>query len=88
MLKVNTTGMITLPLRLLKLWVRIMKFRVAIDEDKEVGGYVVNAPALLGCHSQGGTIDEALENIKEAIQACLESLSDDAVKEAILNPSS
>ncbi len=65
-----------------------MKFKVVIEEDKEVGGYVISCPALLGCHSQGDTTDEALKNIKEAIQACLESLSDDAVKEATFKPSS
>lgn len=34
------------------------------DED---GGYAVEVPSLPGCISQGDTIDEALENIKEAI---------------------
>jgi len=65
-----------------------MKFKVILEEDKEVGGYVVSCPALLGCHSQGETKKEALENIKEAIQACLESLSEDVVKEAHSKPSS
>ncbi|MFQ5975847.1 MAG: type II toxin-antitoxin system HicB family antitoxin [Candidatus Hydrothermarchaeales archaeon] len=57
----------------------IMKFKVILEEDDEIGGYVVSCPALRGCHSQGDTKKEALLNIKEAIQACLESLSDDAV---------
>jgi predicted RNase H-like HicB family nuclease len=65
-----------------------MKFKVVIEEDKEVGGYVVSCPALPGCHSQGDTIEEALENIKEAIQACLESLAEDVVKEAASKPHS
>ncbi|CAG0955662.1 hypothetical protein METP2_00483 [Methanosarcinales archaeon] len=51
-----------------------MKFAVIIREDKEDGGYVVSCPALQGCHSQGDTMEEALANIKEAIEAYLESL--------------
>ncbi|MDI6709043.1 MAG: type II toxin-antitoxin system HicB family antitoxin [Methanobacteriota archaeon] len=55
-----------------------MKFKVVIREDKEDGGYVVSCPALPGCHSQGDTIEEALENIKEAIEGCLEVLNERA----------
>ena len=73
-------------MKLLKLWLVGMKFKVVIEEDKEAGGYVVSCPALPGCHSQGDTIEEALENIKEAIQACLESLAEDVVKEAASKP--
>lgn len=41
--------------------------------QKEIGGgYSVSNPALEGCHSQGETIEEALENIKEATLLCLE----------------
>ncbi|GBE17787.1 MAG TPA: type II toxin-antitoxin system HicB family antitoxin [Euryarchaeota archaeon] len=65
-----------------------MRFKVILEEDKEMGGYVVSCPALPGCHSQGDTKKEALKNIKEAIQACLESLSEDVVKEAFSRPSS
>jgi predicted RNase H-like HicB family nuclease len=57
-----------------------MRFRVVIEKDEEVGGYVVSCPSLPGCLSQGETIEEALENIKEAIQACLESLAEDEIK--------
>jgi predicted RNase H-like HicB family nuclease len=35
---------------------------------------VVSCPALPGCYTQGDTIDEALENIKEAILLCLEDI--------------
>ena len=54
-----------------------MKFKVVIKEDLEDRGYNVSCPALPGCHSQGETIDEALENIKEAIGCYLESLEKD-----------
>jgi predicted RNase H-like HicB family nuclease len=38
----------------------------------ETGGYVVEVPSLPGCYSQGETVDEALENIKEAIELHIE----------------
>jgi len=65
-----------------------MHFKVVLEEDEEVGGYIVSCPGLPGCFSQGDTADEALENIKEAIQACLESLAEDEIKSSITNPSS
>ncbi|MGH9777840.1 MAG: type II toxin-antitoxin system HicB family antitoxin [Candidatus Acidiferrales bacterium] len=51
-----------------------MKFRVVLEPDFESGGYVASCPALPGCHSQGETRDEALANIREAIQGYIESL--------------
>lgn len=48
-----------------------MKFKVVITEGED-GWYVVEVPALPGCISQGKTIEEALENIKEAIELYLE----------------
>jgi len=48
-----------------------MKLRVIIEQD-EKGYYVVEVPALPGCLSQGRTYEEALENIKEAIEGWLE----------------
>jgi predicted RNase H-like HicB family nuclease len=56
-----------------------MKFKVLIREDQEDGGYNVSCPALPGCHSQGETIEEAVSNIKEAIECYLESLQKDKV---------
>ena len=57
-----------------------MKFKVIIQEAEE-GGYIVSCPALPGCHSQGETIEEALENIKEAIIGCLESLAEERMRQ-------
>ena len=65
-----------------------MHFKVVLEEDEEVGGYVVSCPGLQGCFSQGDTMEEALENIKEAIQACLESLAEDELKTYLTTPSS
>jgi predicted RNase H-like HicB family nuclease len=49
-------------------------FKVVLDPDAETGGYVVKCPSLPGCYSQGETLDEALANIKEAIELCLEDM--------------
>ena len=47
-----------------------MKFLVSLEVDED--GYVVaECPQLPGCFSQGRTRDQALENIREAIQASL-----------------
>jgi predicted RNase H-like HicB family nuclease len=48
-----------------------MKYPVTIYQDEE-GWYVVECPVIPGCMSQGKTEAEALKNIKEAIQLCLE----------------
>ena len=50
-----------------------MKYRVLIEQDED-GVYVAEVPALPGCISQGQTREGALENIREAIAAYLESL--------------
>jgi predicted RNase H-like HicB family nuclease len=46
-----------------------MKHRVILIESEE--GYAASCPALRGCHSQGKTAEEALENIKDAIREWL-----------------
>ncbi|GAX59852.1 hypothetical protein SCALIN_C04_0340 [Candidatus Scalindua japonica] len=48
-----------------------MKLHVIIDQD-EAGYYVADVPALPGCFSQGRTHEEAVINIKEAIEGWLE----------------
>lgn len=48
-----------------------MKFSTVIDRDED-GMWIAECPAVPGCVSQGRTKEEALENIKEAIIACLE----------------
>lgn len=48
-----------------------MKFNVMISEGED-GWYVIECPSLPGCISQGKTVEEALENIKEAIEIYLE----------------
>lgn len=50
-----------------------MKYRVLIEQDED-GMYVAEVPSLPGCISQGQTREEAVENVREAIAAYLESL--------------
>lgn len=50
-----------------------MKYRILIEQDED-GVFVAEVPALPGCISQGNTRNEALDNIREAIRAYIESL--------------
>ncbi len=50
-----------------------MNFRILIVQDEE-GTFVAECPTLPGCVSQGKTRQEAIVNIKDAIQGYLESL--------------
>ena len=53
-----------------------MKLKVVIEAQEE-GGYTVYVPSLPGCISQGDTIEEALNNIKEATELYLEPDDDE-----------
>jgi len=53
-----------------------MEYTVIIH-DAEGGGYWVEVLVLPGCLSQGETIEEALSNIKEAIELHIEGLKED-----------
>jgi len=48
-----------------------MRFSITIDRDED-GVWIAECPAIPGCVSQGKTREEALDNVKEAIAACLE----------------
>jgi predicted RNase H-like HicB family nuclease len=56
-----------------------MNFKVVLMHDED-GGFIVSCPALPGCHSQGESQEEALENIKEAIAGCMQSLAEERMK--------
>jgi predicted RNase H-like HicB family nuclease len=49
-----------------------MNYKVVISEGED-GWYLVECPSIPGCVSQGKTVEEALENIKDAIQGCFRS---------------
>ncbi len=48
-----------------------MKFNVTLERDED-GVWIVECPSIPGCVSQGATKESALENIKDAIVACLQ----------------
>lgn len=50
-----------------------MKYRVTIEQDED-GIFVAEVPALPGCITQGNTRNEAIANVKEAIELYMESL--------------
>lgn len=51
-------------------------FPVTIEQDKN-GVFIVTCPVFKGCHSYGYTIDEAIENITEAIEVCYEDADEE-----------
>lgn len=53
--------------------------QVVLTPDLEVGGYTVTVPSLPGCISEGDTIDEALANIKDAIEGYIQALEADGL---------
>jgi len=53
-----------------------MKLKVVL-ESSEQGGFTVYVPSLPGCVSEGETENEALENLREAIELYLEPVDDD-----------
>lgn len=55
-----------------------MIYRITIEKGEDFG-YVAHCPAIPGCHSQGETIEKAIENIKDAIRGCLSALDKDLI---------
>jgi len=60
----------------------MLELDTIIIED-ETGGYVAFVPALPGCHTQGDTLQELMENVKEAIELYLETLTEEEKKELL-----
>jgi predicted RNase H-like HicB family nuclease len=52
-----------------------MKLIVSLDRDED-GIWIAECPSIPGCVNQGSTREKVLENIKEAIQLCLEVRAD------------
>ncbi|MBU1252636.1 MAG: type II toxin-antitoxin system HicB family antitoxin [Nanoarchaeota archaeon] len=50
---------------------QVLDFTVVIEQDEDEI-YVANVPELVGCYTQGKTLQEVLERIREAIEMCLE----------------
>jgi predicted RNase H-like HicB family nuclease len=55
-----------------------MKLKIVLEPSDE-GGFTVYVPSLPGCISEGDTEEEAINNIKEAIELYLEPIDDDVL---------
>ncbi len=55
-----------------------MKIKIILEPSEE-GGYTATVPSLPGCISEGDTKEEALNNIREAIELYLEPVEDDQI---------
>jgi predicted RNase H-like HicB family nuclease len=55
-----------------------MRLKVVLEPSEE-GGYTAIVPSLPGCISEGNSKEEALANVKEAIELYLEPVDDDQV---------
>lgn len=49
----------------------ILHLPILVEQDED-DYYIVSCPVFKGCHSYGATIEEALDNIKEVIDMCIE----------------
>ena len=47
------------------------QFDVVLERDEE-GFYIASVPQLRGCHTQGRSLDEVIERVREAIELCLD----------------
>ena len=60
-----------------------MKLKIVLEPSDE-GGYTVYVPSLPGCISEGDTVDDAIANIREAIELYLEPVEGDvAAREGV-----
>jgi predicted RNase H-like HicB family nuclease len=53
-------------------------------EPSDEGGYTAYVPALPGCISEGGTLEDARRNIREAIELYLEPVEDEPLAEGVV----
>jgi predicted RNase H-like HicB family nuclease len=65
-----------------KVSVKGKPYEVVLHTDAEDGGYWVECPSLPGCSSQGDTVEEALEMVKDAIKGHLEVVAEKKKKRA------
>jgi predicted RNase H-like HicB family nuclease len=55
---------------------------IVIEEDED-GVYIVSCPSLKGCHTYGKTIDEALANLREVVDLCLEETKPEEINKFV-----
>ena len=54
--------------------ITMRKYTIILEPDTEEDGYTVTVPALPGCITQGGTVEQCIERAHEAIEGYIESL--------------
>lgn len=54
---------------------KILHLPILVEQDED-NFYIVSCPVFKGCHSYGKTIDEALDNIKEVVEMCIDEEKD------------
>ncbi len=59
--------------------VKMLRLFPVIIEKDDTGYFVAICPILEGCYTQGKTLDETMENIKEVISLCLEELKEEDI---------
>ena len=57
------------------------QFTAQIEKDKETGLYIGRVPNLPGAHTQGVSLDELHENLKEVVELCLEELTEEELND-------
>jgi len=60
-----------------------MPYKISVVIENDEYGYYAYCPQLEGCHSQGDTMEEAMDNITEAIDVYLETLKPDEILERL-----
>lgn len=52
----------------------VQRFAVVVREDLEDGGYVASVPSIAGVYGQGESVEEAVEDVKAALEFTLEDM--------------
>jgi predicted RNase H-like HicB family nuclease len=71
-LVVTALNTLRLNVILVKMEGKSLNYTVLIEQDED-GIYIAKVPDISGCYTQGKTVEQAVERIKEAIQVCLEA---------------
>ena len=51
---------------------KTLNYTVLIEQDED-GMYIATVPDISGCYTQGKTVEQAMNRVKEAIQVCIEA---------------
>jgi predicted RNase H-like HicB family nuclease len=71
-LAVTTLNTHRLNVILVKMEGKSLNYTVLIEQDED-GIYIAKVPDIPGCYTQGKTVEQAMERVREAIQVCLEA---------------